>query len=516
MPDRQLVALHSRDLWSYSALAKKRRYKLKYRRGDTVGSFRLLDDLGSGGNGEVWKVRNEPEERGIFALKILHPSLHNKLNRYARFRKEATTQKQLSDEGEKGVLPVIDFSLPETPNKQCPPWIRTPIATPSISDKTGKYDVRDVGLVGVVKLVSQIAETLTGIEKNGIFHRDIKPENIFLYDGQWVLGDFGLVKTLDESNLTVQGEVVGPAAFIAPEMRYGALDAEPGPADVYSLGKMFWYLSSDYRDTVNVPGAALDANIPRLTISYYNPEHINTGPLDLLVQQSTLDDPAKRPSMTEFSDVLKGWRTTKENDAHKPIDLSSVTGKLRQLAPAVELAKQKVEQKNSHNILQEEMYALLQRSILDVLTSISDSISTQHLPNILCSIEYQGALAFRDPEMTREQVISQFLPQTEEHSLGAKRVRGLKLSATLPGKDISVTLLGVAATKGDQSLFVKYGYASVYPSQFHSISSQTKIISLNPLLIEQVMDEMRNHAIDHMTNALSYLADSVETALNNH
>ena len=233
-----------------------------YTPGDLIRPYRLLKKIGGGGNGDVWTVEYISGVTGQYALKILRSKFHSNKLRYDRFRKEAIIQKKLTDSGEEGILPVLDFNLPERPGKLDPPWIRTPIATPSVSDKNGNYDVRDGGLAVISILVSQIANALTSIELKGVFHRDIKPDNIFLYNGQWVLGDFGLVTTIEVSNLTEQNEVVGPAAFIAPEMRYRASEAKPGPADVYSLGKMFWYLSSKFREINNVPGGSLSTQTP--------------------------------------------------------------------------------------------------------------------------------------------------------------------------------------------------------------------------------------------------------------
>jgi serine/threonine protein kinase len=99
---------------------------------------------------------------------------------------------------------------------------------------------------GVVLIGKQLASGLAASHAKGVIHRDVKPENI-LFTGVghevW-LSDFGICLLREQTRSTDAGEVVGPRAFLAPELEDGGkLDVTPA-ADVYSLGKVLYYMIS--------------------------------------------------------------------------------------------------------------------------------------------------------------------------------------------------------------------------------------------------------------------------------
>ncbi len=89
----------------------------------------------------------------------------------------------------------------------------------------------------IVEAVERIARTLTSLAAEGVSHQDIKPANLFRLNGEWVVGDFGLVKYPEQEAVTRQGRALGPYYFMAPEMRRNADTADAELADVYSLAK---------------------------------------------------------------------------------------------------------------------------------------------------------------------------------------------------------------------------------------------------------------------------------------
>jgi hypothetical protein len=90
-------------------------------------------------------------------------------------------------------------------------------------------------------LVRHLAEALASAHAAGVIHRDVKPDNALLAtDGTARLGDFGLARALDSTQLTAAGAVLGTPAYLAPECRSGQPGAEP--ADVYSLGCTWFHL----------------------------------------------------------------------------------------------------------------------------------------------------------------------------------------------------------------------------------------------------------------------------------
>ena len=491
--------------------------KREYKKGEKVGNFRLCKYLGGGGNGEVWKVQHEFEGKSFSALKILHSRFHTDKKRYDRFCIEAKTQKRMAEEGEKGVLPVLGFHLPDTPCKSDPPWIRTPVAsavTTSNSAKNGDYNVRDDGLSAIVKLVSRIAETLIRLEVKTIFHRDLKPSNIFLHESQWVLGDFGLVTT-DDSEITQQGDVVGPRGFIAPEMRTKAHNADAGPADVYSLAKVLWYLSSDLPTTGNVPECCLNTDLPELTISFYNSGIKNTKGLDTLVQQATHENPLSRPKMDVFAKVLTAWMSSEGDGKHrlKNSDLTTLKNRLNLLTPTIDIQIQRLQSQNNAHKNKVEMVSYLKTSVGKIVNEIEIYINEQKLPNVFCQRE--SNTGFDSSRVDRWGPIIKDILTSEEQYLKKPTIIGLKLSVGTAQAGKSLHFFIVFGEFKNKSFLVKYGYfkpsSSIAQSPSPVFSNKSEYIEYNQLLIDEAMKDVYKHACEHLNVAVSYLVQSLET-----
>jgi len=138
-----------------------------------------------------------------------------------------------------GLLPLLGSHLPDHPSKADRPWLSMPIATPIAKSLAGRP------LTDVVAAVAAVADTLACLQADfDIAHRDIKPGNLYELDGDWLIGDFGLIALPDAETLTQDGRQVGPAHYTAYEMILSPTTAEPHPADVYSLGKTLWVLAT--------------------------------------------------------------------------------------------------------------------------------------------------------------------------------------------------------------------------------------------------------------------------------
>ena len=100
----------------------------------------------------------------------------------------------------------------------------------------------------VVEALAEVATTLARLaDEHGTGHRDIKPSN--LYEFRWPVagGDFGLIAVPSVEELTETGRPLGPAHYTAYEMIRDPANANPLPADVYSLGKTLWVLATGQR-----------------------------------------------------------------------------------------------------------------------------------------------------------------------------------------------------------------------------------------------------------------------------
>jgi serine/threonine-protein kinase len=199
------------------------------------GSFHVLQKIGSGGMGAVYKA-SQPEMNRMVAVKILHPKLNTRKDLVSRFRREARAMSQLTHpntvkvfmfgELEDGALYII-MELLE--GKNLNQTVRT----------EGPFPMQRA-----LPILVSVCGALDEAHKAGIIHRDLKPENIFLVqsgalrDFPKVL-DFGLAKVGERQMrpgsimLTQEGMVFGTPEFMSPEQAQGKT-LTPG-GDIYSL-----------------------------------------------------------------------------------------------------------------------------------------------------------------------------------------------------------------------------------------------------------------------------------------
>jgi len=309
--------------------------------GKKFGQWTLIQQLGKGGNGTVWKVRGSDGNEA--AIKIFHDKRNE---RYQRFRDEVATLRRLKDCP--GVMPILDAHLPEHLRSDDPAWLAMPIAAPISSH------LQAAQLEEIVSAVQEIADTLASIAAEGISHRDIKPDNLFWYEGRATVGDFGLVQFPDKEAITQSGEKLGPAFYIAPEMLLDAVNADGRPADVYSLAKTLWVLATGQKfpvpgeQHVGVPGQALSSYV----------SHPRANALDLVIEHATRYAPSDRTTMAKLSTDLLAWSTYRQKD----IVQEDLTDLINRVMIATAPASRGEEQKQIQvEIVQEVMISVRER-----------------------------------------------------------------------------------------------------------------------------------------------------------
>jgi serine/threonine protein kinase len=285
----------------------------KYRKGVLIGPWTLIKRLGRGGNAEVWQAM-AVDDRSV-ALKILHTRQPTS-EPYRRFKNEVEILGRL--EGRRGVLPLIEATLPDQPTDDNPAWLAMPVAT-GIREALG----RNSRLESVVDAITVIAETLAGLASDRISHRDIKPENLYSYAGEYAVGDFGLVDYPNKEPLTKKSRHLGPLYFHAPEMLSNPANAEGVPADVFSLAKTLWVLAAGQQFP---PPGELRVDTAGLRLSSFV-DHPKALLLDNLLESATRFDPAQRPSMARLAQELREWRSLSFPSAAAS-DLSSLATRL--------------------------------------------------------------------------------------------------------------------------------------------------------------------------------------------
>jgi DNA-binding NtrC family response regulator len=208
-----------------------------------LGHYRLVERLGLGGMGEVWRARHQLLARPC-AVKLIRPDLLGESNRDAateRFRLEAQSIARLSSPN---TVRLYDFGVSETGSFY---FVMELLDGMDLSFLVARYGPLPAERVAWV--LRQACRSLGEAHEAGLLHRDIKPHNLFLcrlgldFDVVKLL-DFGLVKSLrgDNPNLTAEGSVAGTPAYMPPERILNAVVDER--SDIYALGcAAYWMLT---------------------------------------------------------------------------------------------------------------------------------------------------------------------------------------------------------------------------------------------------------------------------------
>jgi serine/threonine protein kinase len=300
--------------------------KITIRNGAWVGGWQIIGDkpLGEGGNSVVWKAKSDKGDE--VAIKFLFER-HFGNSRYYRFVDEIAFLENIGSR--KGIVPLVDSYLPDTPSKTDRPWLATQLATPL----TKSLDEMGGDLWHTVESIQIIATTLKRIHEEGGAHRDIKPDNLFYLNGVPAIGDFGLVSYPGKEPVTSTSERIGSLYYIAPEMMINTDNVDPKPADVYSLAKTLWVLASGQRFPLQ---GEIRTDIPQARLSTYV-QHDRALILDLLLEKSTRHDPNNRPTISEFAAELSAW--LKPTLSVTVPDLSHLSARFSPLRSQVESAK---------------------------------------------------------------------------------------------------------------------------------------------------------------------------------
>src|SRR5437588_705508 len=201
-----------------------------------LGNYRILEEIGRGGMGVIYRARHTPSRR-IVALKRVLNYHSDSSETLARFQREATAAASLDHPN---ILPIYDVGATED---GLPFLSMKFVSGGSLLDSRQSF--RDSPR-RAVQLIATVARAIDHAHQRGILHRDLKPGNILLdARDEPMVSDFGLAKWLDTaSELTCTLTVFGTPGYIAPEQAENAA-AELTPAtDIYSLGAILFELLS--------------------------------------------------------------------------------------------------------------------------------------------------------------------------------------------------------------------------------------------------------------------------------
>ncbi|KPH97718.1 serine/threonine protein kinase [Actinobacteria bacterium OK074] len=286
-----------------------------------AGRYRLLDAIGSGGMGRVWRARDEVLHRAV-AIKELTAALYvsesERPRLLARTHAEARAAARINHSAVVTVHDVLDHDER--------PWIVMELVEGgSLADavkERGRVEPAESARIGL-----WVLRALRAAHSAGVLHRDVKPGNVLLAtDGRVLLTDFGIAQVEGDTTITRTGEIVGSVDYLAPERIRGQ---DPGPAsDLWALGATLYTAvegRSPFRRTS--PLTTMQAVVED------EPEPSGrAGALGPVITALLRKDPAARPGMDEAEQLLaeaaegRRPRGAQAYVVTEHVDLGAVTG----------------------------------------------------------------------------------------------------------------------------------------------------------------------------------------------
>ena len=204
-------------------------------KGETISHYRIVEQLGEGGMGVVYKAEDTKLERRV-ALKFLAAHLLNDAEAKQRFLREAKAAASLDHPN---ICTVYEVGEAEGKTFLAMAFLKGETLEDRIAK--GPLPLKDALEIG-----RQIAEGLEAAHEKGIVHRDIKPANVMVdAKGHATILDFGLARLTEASKLTRQDQTVGTAAYMSPEqIQGGELDHR---TDIWALGCVLYEMVAGVR-----------------------------------------------------------------------------------------------------------------------------------------------------------------------------------------------------------------------------------------------------------------------------
>src|SRR2546426_3010823 len=198
-----------------------------------LGDYELLEEVGRGGQGVVFRARQKSLNRTV-ALKVISLGQWASKAHVKRFRREAEAAASLDHPS---IVPIYEVGERDG---SC--YFSMKFVEGGQLDEVSRR--RPISIRHAAELIAKVARTVHYAHEHGILHRDIKPGNILLDDkGEPHLTDFGLARLVEaESTITRTLEVLGTPSYMAPEQAAGNNTQLTSATDVYGLGAVFYQL----------------------------------------------------------------------------------------------------------------------------------------------------------------------------------------------------------------------------------------------------------------------------------
>ncbi|MEU8638322.1 protein kinase [Amycolatopsis sp. NPDC048633] len=265
-----------------------------------AGHYRLVEHIGSGAMGVVWRATDVRLERDVAIKQILpQPGVSEteRDNMRQRAMREAKNAARFQHPNA-----IVVFDIAEHNGDPC--LVMEYLNGPSLSTILSGEGTLPLGRIA--RIGEQVASALVAAHRAGIVHRDVKPGNILIDEtGTAKITDFGISRAAGDMTLTATGLIGGTPAYLAPELARGA---DPVPSsDVFALGATLYQAiegTTPYGNTTNQLALLYAAANGQI-----NPP-VQAGAATALLMSLLRSEPGERPSMAEARERLAALART--------------------------------------------------------------------------------------------------------------------------------------------------------------------------------------------------------------
>jgi serine/threonine protein kinase len=345
--------------------------------GESFGPYLILDKLGQGGMGSVYRV--EDERGDIVALKVLSAALLGDDDARKRFQQEGRVLQELRHPGM--VSALTDICEQDGQLYYAMEWIQGDDLSGTLK-RHGRFD-----LGKSLSLTCDLLEALAYAHDKGILHRDIKPSNIFMDEhGKARLGDFGLAHAVAYTRLTKTGTTMGTPEYMSPEQA----EARPVDArtDLYSVGILLYHLIAGQPPfRASHPLAILKMQVEKDPEPL--PGELAPAPVKAIVNKALAKNPddrwasavAMREAIVAVKRRLESHETQVLNEAPGDTELIGLNLETTALEPSIPLPM-KARRKNS-KIIVASFILLASTVLLAAMTALSPGQVLAKTPAII-------------------------------------------------------------------------------------------------------------------------------------
>ncbi|MEP7346662.1 MAG: protein kinase, partial [Gemmatimonadaceae bacterium] len=233
--------------------------------GTTIGNYRIVERLGDGGMGAVYRAVDEMLDRDV-AIKVLRPELARQATLIERFRQEAIALARLNHPR---IATLLGFERSGENFLMIMEYVRGDTLE-AVVQRSGR-----LRWTRAAELTAAVLDALDHAHDRGVVHRDIKPANVMLaHNGAVKVMDFGIARMLGKSRQTQFGHAVGTPTYMSPEQLRG--EEVDGRTDLYAVGAVLFELltghmafeaDSDYAlmmKQLNEPPPAASSLVPEI------------------------------------------------------------------------------------------------------------------------------------------------------------------------------------------------------------------------------------------------------------